>query len=230
MGALLAPPAQTREQAVERALSGARVIGSPGLVDEAGVAERSGTSFDRSHDPAGVGRQLVAIVASGDRTEQLRSVTVPTLVIHGAADPLVAPSGGEATAAAIPAELWLVPGWARPAAALWPSWSTGSPGTSAGTKPRRLAEHSPRAAGDAPGQALEGPLERGVRLDAREVHPDADVRAGGERQVAAGVDAVEVEHVRVGEGLRVAVGGGDRDPDEVAGADRRAADSTSAVA
>ena len=122
MGALLAPPAQTRAEAVERALGGARVIGSPGLIDEAAVADRAGTSFDRSHDPAGVGRQLVAVVATGDRTEQLRSVSVPTLVIHGAADPLVAPSGGEATAAAIPgAELWLVPGMGhdlpRP---LWP--------------------------------------------------------------------------------------------------------------
>lgn len=111
MGALLAPPATTREEAIERAIAGARVIGSPGLVDEAAVAERSGTSFDRSHDPAGVGRQLVAIVAGGDRTERLRSVDVPTLVIHGAADPLVGPSGGEATAVAIPgARLELIDG------------------------------------------------------------------------------------------------------------------------
>jgi pimeloyl-ACP methyl ester carboxylesterase len=111
MGALLAPPARTREEAIQRAIDGARVIGSPGLVDEAAVAERSGTSFDRSHDPAGVGRQLVAIVAGGDRTERLRSVDVPTLVIHGAADPLVGPSGGEATAAAIPgARLELIAG------------------------------------------------------------------------------------------------------------------------
>jgi pimeloyl-ACP methyl ester carboxylesterase len=109
--ALLAPPARTREQAIERALSGARVIGSPGLVDEAAVAERAGASFDRAHDPDGVGRQLVAIVATGDRTEQLRSVSVPTLVIHGTVDPLVAPSGGEATAAAIPgARLELIDG------------------------------------------------------------------------------------------------------------------------
>jgi pimeloyl-ACP methyl ester carboxylesterase len=102
MGALLAPPATTREEAIERAINGARVIGSPGLVDEVSVTERSGTSFDRSHDPAGVGRQLAAIVATGDRTARLQSLDVPTLVIHGAADPLVGPSGGEATAAAIP--------------------------------------------------------------------------------------------------------------------------------
>jgi pimeloyl-ACP methyl ester carboxylesterase len=110
-GALLAPPARTRDEAIERALSGARVIGSPGLVDEEAVADRAGTSFDRSHDPAGVGRQLVAILATGDRTSRLRSLAVPTLVIHGTADPLVASSGGEATAAAIPgARLELIDG------------------------------------------------------------------------------------------------------------------------
>ena len=55
-----------------------------------------------SNDPVGVARQLVAIAASGDRTAALRSVSVPTLVVHGADDPLVDVSGGRATAAAIP--------------------------------------------------------------------------------------------------------------------------------
>ncbi len=59
-------------------------------------------SYDRDHDPRGPGRQLAAIIASGDRTAQLRAVTAPTLVIHGSADPLVGPSGGRATARAIP--------------------------------------------------------------------------------------------------------------------------------
>ena len=58
--------------------------------------------YDRGHDPASVGRQLAAIVASGDRTAELRRITAPTLVIHGTADKLVAPSGGRATARAIP--------------------------------------------------------------------------------------------------------------------------------
>ena len=49
----------------------------------------------------GSGRQLGAIIASGDRTAELRKITAPTLVIHGSKDPLVSPSGGRATAKAI---------------------------------------------------------------------------------------------------------------------------------
>ncbi len=68
-------------------------------------------AFDRAHDPLGVGRQLLAILASGDRTTGLGEVQVPTLVIHGADDPLVNVSGGEATAAAVPgAELVVLEG------------------------------------------------------------------------------------------------------------------------
>jgi pimeloyl-ACP methyl ester carboxylesterase len=123
MGALLAPPATTREEAIERALSGARVIGSPGFeLDEAAVTERAGNSFDRGHDPPGVARQLVAIAATGDRTARLRELSVPTLVIHGADDPLVNRNGGEATAAAIPgARLVLLDGMGHDLPrALWP--------------------------------------------------------------------------------------------------------------
>ena len=45
---------------------------------------------------------MAAIAKTGDRTDGLQSLDVPTLVIHGEVDPLVTPSGGEATAAAIP--------------------------------------------------------------------------------------------------------------------------------
>ena len=62
----------------------------------------AGRSYDRGHDPAGAGRQLAAIIASGDRTPLLRRIAVPTVVIHGSADRLVRPSGGRATAKAIP--------------------------------------------------------------------------------------------------------------------------------
>jgi pimeloyl-ACP methyl ester carboxylesterase len=55
-----------------------------------------------TEDPLGIGRQFVAIAASGDRTAALRSVSVPTLVVHGADDPLVDVSGGRATARALP--------------------------------------------------------------------------------------------------------------------------------
>ncbi len=67
--------------------------------------------FQRSHNPAGMARQLGAIAASPDRTRSLRSVTAPTLVIHGLADPLVMPSGGLATARAVPnSRLLMFPG------------------------------------------------------------------------------------------------------------------------
>jgi pimeloyl-ACP methyl ester carboxylesterase len=103
MAALLSPPATTREEAIERTVSILRVIGSPGFeLDEADVRWRTGVAYDREHDPVGVARQLAAIAASGDRTPALRSLSVPTLVLHGADDPLVNVSGGRATAQAIP--------------------------------------------------------------------------------------------------------------------------------
>lgn len=87
-------------------------IGSPGFDrDEQEVRAVAQESFDRGHDPAGGARQLGAIVASGDRTQELRSIRAPTVVIHGTADRLVRPSGGRATARAIPgARLVMVDG------------------------------------------------------------------------------------------------------------------------
>ena len=123
MGALLTPPASTREEAVDRTLAVFRVIGSPGYtLDEDALRARAELSYDRGHDPDGVSRQLVAVLASGDRTARLGDVRVPTLVIHGADDPLVEPSGAHATAAAIPhAELVLIDGMGHELpAALWP--------------------------------------------------------------------------------------------------------------
>jgi pimeloyl-ACP methyl ester carboxylesterase len=103
LGVLLAPPAGDREAAIERTVATYRVIGSPAYeLDEPALRERAGLSFDRGYDPAGVARQLLAILASGDRTPRLRELRLPVLVLHGAEDPLVRISGGRATAAAIP--------------------------------------------------------------------------------------------------------------------------------
>jgi len=112
MAVLLAPPASDREGAVQRAVDTYRVIGSPGFeFDETGLRQRAGLSFDRAYDPAGVARQLAAILTTADRTPDLARITAPTLVIHGAHDALMNVSGGRATAAAIPdAELLVVDG------------------------------------------------------------------------------------------------------------------------
>jgi pimeloyl-ACP methyl ester carboxylesterase len=80
-----------------------RMIGSKGFAaDEDRVRELAAAAFERGHHPAGTGRQLAAIMASGDRTERLREIRVPATVIHGRDDPLVPFRGGVATARAIP--------------------------------------------------------------------------------------------------------------------------------
>jgi pimeloyl-ACP methyl ester carboxylesterase len=109
---LMRPPARSREEAVEGAVEAWKVIGSPGFpFDEARVRERAGLAYDRCYYPKGFARQLVGVLASGDWTDALADVDVPTLVIHGEEDPLVRPSWGRATAEAIPgAELLLIPG------------------------------------------------------------------------------------------------------------------------
>lgn len=112
LAVLMAAPATSREQAVERVLAAYAVIGSPGYpLDEQWLAGIAGESYDRGYDPLGVARQLLAIHASGDRTEALRALRVPTLVVHGDADPLVQLAGGQATAQAVPdAELMVLEG------------------------------------------------------------------------------------------------------------------------
>jgi pimeloyl-ACP methyl ester carboxylesterase len=109
---LAKPPAKERDAAIERTVHLMGIVGSPGFErDVADTRELAGQSFDRSTDRSGSGRQLGAILASGDRTAAVRTITAPTLVIHGTADRLVHPSGGKATAKAIPgARLELVEG------------------------------------------------------------------------------------------------------------------------
>jgi len=92
-----------RKAFVEHVVRVFRMIGSKGFpVDEKRLRELAAASHARGHHPAGTGRQLAAIMASGDRTERLRHIRVPTTVIHGKDDPLVPFSGGVATAGAIP--------------------------------------------------------------------------------------------------------------------------------
>jgi len=106
------PPAVTRDDVIQQALRAMRIVGSPGYPSrEDEVVARAGRAYDRSHDPLGSARQAIATVASGDRTERLRHLQAPTLVVHGLADRMCDVSGGRATAEAIPgAELELIEG------------------------------------------------------------------------------------------------------------------------
>jgi pimeloyl-ACP methyl ester carboxylesterase len=110
--ALMAPRPASREGVVDAAVARAQVLRGGGFAfDEDAIRRRAGAAYDRAEYPEGRARQVAAVLATGDRTEALRSVTAPTVVIHGADDPLVHVSGGEATAAAIPgARLVVIPG------------------------------------------------------------------------------------------------------------------------
>lgn len=112
MTALLRPVATSREEAIQASVEGSLVIGSPEYpTEERLLRVRAGQAYDRSYCPEGTARQLGAILGSPDRTNGLRGVRLPFLVIHGEADPLVTPSGGDATAAAVPeARLLRIPG------------------------------------------------------------------------------------------------------------------------
>jgi proline iminopeptidase len=101
-----------RQQAVDRAVDVFRTIGSPAFpTPERQLRAQIERALDRSVCPAGLARQMVAVVAGGDRTPLLRRISCPTLVIHGAADPLLPAACGEDTARAIPgARLHLIEG------------------------------------------------------------------------------------------------------------------------
>lgn len=125
-GLLLGERPRQREEMIERVVKTFKVIGSPGYpFEEEHVRELAARSYDRGHSAAGVARQLHAITASGDRTPRLRQLKLPALVIHGRSDILVNPSGGRATAKAIPgARLKLVEGMGHDLPrALWPDFA-----------------------------------------------------------------------------------------------------------
>jgi pimeloyl-ACP methyl ester carboxylesterase len=96
------------EDTVKRAL----VIGSPAYPwPDGALAARARAEADRAFNPPGVARQMAAIRASGDRRAKLATISIPTMVLHGADDPLVPVAGGRDTAANIRgAELRIIPG------------------------------------------------------------------------------------------------------------------------
>jgi pimeloyl-ACP methyl ester carboxylesterase len=99
--ALLAPPPTERDAYIEASLR-SRIWQSKRYFDAEYVQSLAAASFDRSFYPEGASRQLAAIYASGDRSDALASLGVPTLVIHGRDDTLISPEGGERTAELVP--------------------------------------------------------------------------------------------------------------------------------
>jgi pimeloyl-ACP methyl ester carboxylesterase len=100
---MLADAPRDRDAFIERIRRTYGLIGSPAYpTDEERLRWVAESSWDRGHNPRGVLRQLHAIVASGDRTAALRKLDLPVTVIHGIRDTLIRPSGGRATANAIP--------------------------------------------------------------------------------------------------------------------------------
>jgi pimeloyl-ACP methyl ester carboxylesterase len=108
----LRPVSRDRQRYIDQAADLFHWIGSPGFDrDEATFRDLLGRMYDRGHHPSATSRQLAAILASGNRTPELRGITAPTLVIHGTSDRLIAPSGGRATARAVPgARLLMIEG------------------------------------------------------------------------------------------------------------------------
>jgi pimeloyl-ACP methyl ester carboxylesterase len=95
-------PAEGREAALDRTMKVFAAIGSRGLPrSDDLIRDMAERAWDRDHDPNGPGRQLAAIIASGNRTKDLKRIKAPTLVIHGTDDRMVSVSGGRATARAI---------------------------------------------------------------------------------------------------------------------------------
>ena len=108
MAALLTPAPTEREAFIEFNVGRGPLFSSPRYFDRDRSERLAAASYDRSFYPEGAARQLAAIQASADRSEALRSLTVPTLILHGAADRLILPVGGQRTAELIPGANQLV--------------------------------------------------------------------------------------------------------------------------
>lgn len=109
LAVIVTPPPSDRTEYIEQSVQSWRVLnGSKYPLDEEYIRKYSARAFDRSYYPVGTTRQLAAILASGSRKEALKSVNLPTLVIHGDADPLVPIEAGKDTAKSVPGAKFVV--------------------------------------------------------------------------------------------------------------------------
>jgi pimeloyl-ACP methyl ester carboxylesterase len=107
------PEGTDRASVIAHSVKGRRAYASTRWpFDEARIAELVGRSFDRSYYPEGTSRQYAAILAEPPRTERLKSLKVPALVLHGSSDTLIPPAAGRHTAQCIPgSEHHEIQGW-----------------------------------------------------------------------------------------------------------------------
>lgn len=110
--ARLLETANGREAVIRLTADNKVAFGSPDYPEtEAQRMAAATAAYDRCYCPEGVARQMQAVMSDGSRVSRLQQIVVPTLVIHGAEDPLIPCAAGEDTARHIPAaELQLVPG------------------------------------------------------------------------------------------------------------------------
>jgi pimeloyl-ACP methyl ester carboxylesterase len=100
---LMAPPAASRSAYIDNQVAALHVYGSkPEWLDDDAIRDRAAAAYDRCFYPAGIGRQMRAVMHDGARADQMAKIDLPVLVIHGSRDTLIDPSGGRRTAAIVP--------------------------------------------------------------------------------------------------------------------------------
>lgn len=103
------PPPEKREDFIEFKTTLYKKISGPGFpFDESWHRDLATREYDRSFYPDGVARQLIAIIAHGNRKEALKKIKIPTLIIHGSDDPLIPVEGGKDTAEAMPEAKFII--------------------------------------------------------------------------------------------------------------------------
>lgn len=101
------------DAALQRGLAFWRTVASPLYpTPEERIVQRISHEYARSYRPAGIVRQMRAILATGSVRQYARAIRVPTLILHGASDPLVRPHAARHLSTVIPnAHLEIIPGW-----------------------------------------------------------------------------------------------------------------------